>query len=63
MQMNIGEVIDLSELTPEQRDFLLNGSELGGKKISMLSQFANIKRKDYVEYNNKQMAIYNLLNG
>ena len=51
----------MDELTAEQRDLLLKGTE--GKKVSLLSKFANIHRKDYIEYSDKQMAVYRLLNG
>lgn len=58
--MNMSTLVDLSSLTPEQRSLI---KEVSGKNVSALSKFANIQRKDYVEYNQDQMAVYKLLNG
>lgn len=63
LQMQLSSLKDLADLTPEQRDLILNGDNSGGKRISMLSKFANIHRKDYVEYNQAQIQVYNLLHG
>lgn len=57
-------MVSFADLTPEEQAILINGSAaLGGQKMSMLSKFANIQRKDYVVYNNNQMRIFQMLNG
>lgn len=48
LAVNMHNLVDVSELTAEQRALI---QTVTGKKVSMLSKFANIQRKDYVEYN------------
>ena len=52
MQMNSSRHGGFEGLDPEMQALLTQGSTIGGgKHTSMLSNFANTNRKDYVHYN------------
>lgn len=63
LQLHSNEIGNLAQLTEKQRQLLIESLSNCDKKISVLSRFANVPRKDYVHYNTEQMRIYNLLNG